>query len=271
MSPRQRSFLKWPGNKYHCINHILPQLQPGQRLIEVFSGSATLFFNTEYPSYLLAEINQDVIALFTYLKNDGFKFISLCQKYFTDENNSAEHYYKLRQHFNQLPYSEERAAIFLYLNRFGFNGLCRYNLRGIYNVPFGRYIRPYFPLKELTYFFHKSQQAEFFHGDFRETFLKAKKGDILYCDPPYAPIQQDSNFSAYSGKRFLESAHVELAKLAENTAKKGIPVIISNHDTSFTRHQYRNADHIESFLVKRSINRKASERGFVKELIAIYR
>lgn len=160
--------------------------------------------------------------------------------------------------------------MFLYLNRHGYNGLCRYNQQGIYNVPFGLYVKPYFPEIEMRYFYQKAQQATFTQNDFRETFMLAQAGDVIYCDPPYAPLVQRSNFSTYTQKKFGEKEQIILADLARMSAARGISVIISNHDTEFTRQQYFDAE-IKAFEVKRSINCLGGNRGSAKELLAVFR
>lgn len=266
---RQRSFLKWAGNKYNCLNIIIPEFPQAARLIEPFTGSATIFLNTKFPKNILAEQNLDLINLFTSIKKEGDAFIQYSASLFTTDNNSEDKYYQLREKFNAISDPIERSALFLYLNKHGFNGLCRYNSQGIYNVPFGLYTKPYFPQKELELFMRKSKEARFIHSDFVDTFKIAKPGDLVYCDPPYSPIEQESNFSAYTSTKFAENEHIKLAKLAKNAAKRGVKVIISNHDTEFTREQYQGAT-IKSFTVSRFISRAADRRLPVKELIAIF-
>lgn len=267
---RIRPFLKWAGNKYRCLEHILSLLTPANRLIEPFAGSAALFINSDYPGYLLAEQNKDLIALYQYLQEEGESFIAYCESFFSPTNNCKSAYYSLREQFNHCHHKRTRAALFLYLNRHGYNGLCRYNQKGIYNVPFGRYNKPYFPKTEMLYFHQKSQTARFIQNDFRRTFKKALPGDLIYCDPPYAPLEQNSNFTSYSHKKFGEKEQITLAKLAIQSAAQGITVIISNHDTAFTRHHYRYGD-ITSFPVSRTINCRAEGRLPVNELLAIFR
>ncbi|MCP0913740.1 MULTISPECIES: Dam family site-specific DNA-(adenine-N6)-methyltransferase [Legionella] len=270
MTKKIRPFLKWAGNKYNCLEQILMSLPAANRLIEPFAGSAAIFINSNYPNYLVAEENKDLIALFSCLQKEGETFIAYCEQFFCPDNNYASQYYALRQIFNQENDPRLRAAIFLYLNRHGYNGLCRYNKQGIYNVPFGRYDKPYFPREEMIFFHHKSQMAHFIHADFRKTFALAKPGDVIYCDPPYAPRHQLTNFSSYIHKKFGQTEQILLAKLAMESATKGITVIISNHDTEFTRHHYQHAE-IISFSVKRSINRNGKNRLPVKELLAVFR
>ena len=80
--------------------------------------------NTDNPSYLLAEANQDLISLFSFLKTEQNEFIAYCRQFFSKENNQEFRYYELRAQFNASQNARERAAMFLYLNRHGYNGLC---------------------------------------------------------------------------------------------------------------------------------------------------
>ncbi len=264
-----KPFLKWAGNKYRCLEHILGSLPPANRFIEPFTGSAAIFLNVQYPDYLLAEANSDLVYLFQCLQADGASFITFCEPFFSQANNCESQYYLFRDKFNKSTDRTERAALFLYLNRHGYNGLCRYNQKGIYNVPFGRYIKPYFPRAEMTHFHHKSKQATFIHGDFRDTFAEANPGDIIYCDPPYAPLEQFSNFSSYTHTSFGEKEQIILAELAMEAAGRGITVAISNHDTPVTRQHYQHS-HITSFPVMRSISCRPENRGPVQELLAVF-
>lgn len=265
----QRSFLKWAGNKYNCLKYLLPEFPKSKRLIEPFTGSATIFLNTNFENNILAEKNIDLINLFESIKFGGEEFVNYCKSFFTNENNQKEKYYFFRDKFNQESNIIERSALFLYLNKHGYNGLCRYNSQGIYNVPFGRYVKPYFPYQELLVFIQKSKSAQFIQADFNETFNLAEPGDFIYCDPPYSPIQQETNFSSYTKNKFDKEEHIKLANIAKAAAAKGVKVMISNHDTEFTRENYAQAK-IKTFMVRRNISRKTNNRIKVKELIAIF-
>lgn len=264
-----RPFLKWPGNKYRIINFIKKHLPFGQRLIEPFAGSGAVFLNTDYPSYLLADNNKDLINVYQCLKENGPSFIEYCRTFFRPEYNTASRYYDLRLKFNTTTDVYEKSALFLYLNRHGYNGLVRYNSSGEFNVPFGRYAKPYFPEKEMLCFWGKSQKAEFICCDFRETLAMAQPGDVVYCDPPYVPLSDTSNFTEYSPGGFGESEQTILAEKAKQLANKGIPVLISNHDTEFTRSQYQSAQ-VYSFDVARFISCDSRNRNRVSELLALF-
>lgn len=267
---RRRSFLKWAGNKYSSLDNILAVLPKASRLIEPFAGSGVIFLNADYPQFIIGEENTDLIALFQALQQEGPVFISDCKFFFNDTSNTASYYYQRRDEFNQCTDPRQRALLFLYLNRHGYNGLCRYSIKSGYNVPFGDMKAPYFPEQEMQHFHQKSQQASFLQADFKETFKQARSGDVIYCDPPYAPRTQFSNFSSYTHKKFGEQEQIALAELAASYASKGITVVISNHDTTFTRHQYRDSQ-IISFPVKRTINCQGANRLPVQELLAIFK
>jgi DNA adenine methylase len=266
----QRPFLKWAGGKYTSLSRILHRLPEAKRFIEPFAGSGVVFINTEYPNYLIGEANADIIGIFQSLQQEGDGFIDYCETFFCSQNNTALQYYAFREQFNEATDPKLRAALFLYLNRHGFNGLCRYNSKGIYNVPFGSYAKPFFPRDNMQYFYQKSQDVIFKHADFTELFNIATPGDIIYCDPPYVPLpHQISNFSTYTAHPFDENQQVILAKISMQAAKRGITVIISNHDTAFTRHHYQHSE-IHAFEVARVISSKTAQRDPAKELLAIF-
>ncbi|KTC96493.1 DNA adenine methylase [Legionella geestiana] len=264
-----KPFLKWAGGKYRQLSRILAVLPPGRRLIEPFTGSGAVFINTSYREYILGEANPDLVALFTHIQQDGCAFIDWCESFFTPQNNTEDRYYAFRERFNASKDSRERSALFIYMNRHGYNGLCRYNRRGGFNVPFGRYAKPGFPRREMEFFQQKSQNARFVHCDFRETFMLAEPGDIIYCDPPYVPLSPSANFSTYTGSAFGEDDHIALAHLARSSRERGVPVVISNHDTPFTRTHYIDAS-IEAFRVRRHISCLGTQRGFAPELLAFF-
>jgi DNA adenine methylase len=121
-----KPFLKWAGSKTKVVKHLRPLFPVGEyRLIEPFVGSGVVFLNTDYQTSLLSDANEDIINIFQSLKDNGENFIRRCKRLFTEENNSQERFYELREDFNDCEETEERAALFLYLNRHCFNGLCR--------------------------------------------------------------------------------------------------------------------------------------------------
>lgn len=269
MDMRTRPFLKWAGSKYRILDHILARLPAGARLIEPFAGSAAVFMNAEYDRYLLADTNADLIALYQTLKREGPRFIEYCRSYFTPEHNRPEAYYALRDAFNASDDPTERSALFVYLNRHGYNGLCRYNSAGRFNVPIGRYQRPYFPEREMEAFWRKARHARFRHGDFAAVMDGARAGDVIYCDPPYVPLSASANFTSYAAGGFGLPEQERLAACATRAAARGVPVLISNHNTAFTRRAYRGAK-LSKFPVRRFISCNGSKRDHARELLALF-
>lgn len=265
-----KPFLKWAGGKLRIVDRIKAVLPPGRRLIEPFIGSGALFLNSDYDAYLLADANADLINLYQHLQRNGDGFIAYCKTFFVAENNGEEQFYTLRRQFNGTQDVVEKAALFVYLNKHCYNGLCRYNARGEFNVPFGRYKQPYFPAAEMAYFYQKAQQAQFFAQDFMATMMAAAPGDVLYCDPPYAPLSATANFTSYSAEAFGPAQQQKLAEMADWLRQQGITVVISNHDTPFTRTLYATADEHLYFAVQRHISCDGANRSKAEELLAVY-
>ncbi len=179
--------------------------------------------------------------------------------------------YKLRDIFNTTKNIKEKSAIFLYLNRHAYNGLCRYNKQGKFNTPFGRYSNPYFPEKEMLDFIVKCEKCnvEFTNKDFREVMERAVKGDVVYCDPPYVPLSSTANFTDYSQNGFTMQDQIDLTNLAMELASRGIPVIISNHSTVSVIEAYREAK-IYHFTVRRTISCNGNKRENAPEILAVF-
>lgn len=150
-----KPFLKWAGSKYKIMDRILDTLPKGQRLIEPFAGSGAVFLNTDFDEYLIADSNEDLINLFQLMQNHGDEFISYGTTFFTSENNTELAFYKLRSEFNECLDPVKKSALFIYLNRHCFNGLCRYNSKGKFNVPFDRYAKPTFSSESISKFTKK--------------------------------------------------------------------------------------------------------------------
>lgn len=268
---KQRAFLKWAGGKYGLVEDIQRHLPPARKLVEPFVGAGSVFLNTDYDHYLLADINPDLINLYNLLKERPEDYVSEAKRWFVAENNRKEAYLSIRAEFNKTDDVMYRSLAFLYMNRFGFNGLCRYNKKGGFNVPFGSYKKPYFPEAELEFFAEKAKKATFVCEGYPETFRRARKGSVVYCDPPYAPLSNTANFTSYAGNGFTLDDQAALADIAEKAAtERGIPVLISNHDTTLTRRLYHGAE-LNVVKVKRTISRNGSGRNKVDELLALFR
>ena len=270
MQKKNRAFLKWAGGKYSLVEDIQARLPQANKLIEPFVGAGSVFLNTHYKRYLLNDINPDLINLYNFLKAQPDALINDAREFFSGKRNDEKMYYALRDEFNATQDEYYRAILFLYLNRHGYNGLCRYSLQGRFNVPFGRYKKPYFPEDEMYFFSEKSQKAIFTCLPFEKVFSRARRGNVIYCDPPYAPISKTAAFTSYAARSFGQDAQEKLAELATRTSKKrGIPVLISNHDLPLTRTLYKGAD-FSMLSVKRSISQNGAKRQPVDEILAFF-
>lgn len=266
---RTKPFLKWAGNKNRAKQHILPHLPKGRRLVEPFAGSCAISLATDYDRYLIADANADLIDMYRFIQSDHEAVIRHAEQLFRPDYNQDEAFYRLRAEFNESGTSVRKSAIFIYMNRHGFNGLCRYNSSGKFNVPFGKYRSPTCPSHEIRSFADFAAKAEFVCQSFDATFDRLRDGDVIYADPPYVPLSATSNFTAYAKEPFGPDEQQLLANCARSATAMGRPTLISNHDTPISRELYRDAD-IHSFDVQRLISSKASTRGVAPELLAVF-
>ena len=266
-----KTFLKWAGNKTSVVDKIAPYLV-GETLIEPFSGSCAVSLNSSFKNYICNDINADLINMYHLIQNNAEDYIEKVKLLFKN-GNDRERYNELRTIYNTTLDKDLKSQIFLYLNKHCFNGLCRYNNKGIFNTPFGSYSSPYFPEKEILEFHNYTKNNfEFLSIDFSEIFLRADNNTVIYCDPPYLKLTKTADFTNYAKDGFSYNKHLQLRDLAiQYSSEIKCTVIISNHDTSETRELYKDANELISFNVKRTISSKATNRTQAPELLAIYR
>lgn len=268
-----RPFLKWPGGKRRVVPFLLPHLDlPAKRLVEPFCGSCALSLAVadQAERFWLNDINSDLHNLLVQIKEAPDLLLAAVRPFFTPAKNRESSYYNLRDRFNRATEPLERAALFIYLNRHGYNGLCRYNSNGEFNVPFGRYSRPYFPALEIRDSLDVLARAEITAFDFEEVLDACGRGDVVYCDPPYVPLSETASFTSYSAGGFGLAEQERLARAAEGAAGRGALVVISNHDTPITRRLYQRAQ-CTYINVRRNISCDGDNRGLAREVIAVYR
>ncbi|MFY7165672.1 DNA adenine methylase [Enterobacter cloacae complex sp. SHL012] len=257
------TILKWAGNKTAIMSELKKHLPDGPRLVEPFAGSCAVMMATDYPHYLVADINPDLINLYQVIKEDVNSFIHLVERIFS-KFTTEEDYYKCRQFFNTVPLEPiEKAAYFLFLNRHCYRGLCRYNQRGLFNVPYGNYKKPYLPVDEIRAFAEKAVRATFICASYDETLAMLQAGDVVYCDPPY-----DGTFSGYHTAGFSDDDQYDLASILVRRSSEGHPIIVSNNDTRLIRSFYRKFT-LHRISTKRSIGVAAGEGKKADELIAV--
>jgi DNA adenine methylase len=222
--------LKWAGGK----RWLLPELrrywaktspEGPRRLVEPLAGGLAVALGLRPHDALLNDLNPHNINFYRWLAR-GLEVDVVM-------NNDAETYYRHRARFNELiakgdAETSEAAQLFYYLNRTGYNGLCRFNRRGEFNVPFGRH-RTINYAREFDVYTAAMARWRFTVGDFESIALRPD--DFVYADPPY-----DVEFTQYSKEAF---GWEEQMRLAEWLAKHTGPVVLSNQATDRIMKLYR--------------------------------
>ncbi|MES3530302.1 Dam family site-specific DNA-(adenine-N6)-methyltransferase [Enterobacter hormaechei] len=266
----QRPFLKWAGGKYSLLPDLDRLIPAGKRLVEPFVGGGSVFLNSEkHESFLLADVNADLINLYQMLEVDHIRVCSLAKILFERANSEAA-YKELRDEFNnQRMGAPERAAAFLFLNRHCFNGLIRYNRDGFFNVGWGKYEAPYFPEIEIKAFKQKSHKCVFLNAGFRRTLALAGEGDVVYCDPPYEPLPGTAGFTNYAAGGFSWADQISLAESCVAAHQRGAKVLISNSTAPRVLELYEQHGFILHHVdARRSISSKGSTRETAKDIVA---
>lgn len=262
----EKPYLKWVGGKTRVLDQLLPHLQTGKRLVEPFVGSGAVFINTNYDEYLLCDFNEDLINLHIAVRDNLKRTVKDTKELF--KHNNPVQYYKFRDEYNKSQDGYERAVLLLYLNRHCFNGLVRYNTKGIYNASYGKYKTVYYPEDELMFFHERSQNAVFKHQDFEQTLAECREGDVVFCDPPYIPLNYTSNFTNYNKEPFNMKHQVKLKSLLDDLSKQGISVSATNSNNETVRELYKGFA-FEALDIQRLISCKGETRKKVIELMMV--
>ena len=241
------SFIKWAGGKGRMTSHIIQHMPSGTfRYFEPFAGGAAVFFELfrqkRVTRAVLGDNNPDLMNAYRVIKSSVDELIQELQSgYYVYDKTS---YLKIR---SQAPTEAVvKAARFIYLNRTCYNGLYRVNKDGGFNVPFGTYDNPKIcdatNLRAVSLSLRKVKLVE---KSFSESVREAKKGDVVYLDPPYFPISATSNFTAYTKSGFGLKEHTELAMVFANLADRGVCTIMSNSAAPTVRRLFRDYNIIE--------------------------
>lgn len=301
-----RSPLKYPGGKADLLKSGFT-FPKSDRFIEPFAGSAICSLNSASPHLVIADSNWDIVNFFRQISlGHADTILYKCEEYWkaeadlrlasmtkkdyenldTDEQKGSVKYHVLRTLFNTLKAQDKDkhalklACLFLYLNRHGFNGLCRYNQKGDYNVPYGKHVNPYFPereVEETQRIFTEKDSVTLLCCDYEDldeelsdrTETPIGAWDVIYCDPPYSPLDGKTAFTTYDGNEFDEADHEWLYAKCKIWRNQGATVILSNSDTSFTRNLYKQ-QRVEYRQSKRSISANAEGRKKTNEVIVYF-
>ncbi len=249
--------LKWAGGKRWLVPYLRELWSPyrSRRLVEPFCGGLSVALGLMPERALLNDVNPHLINFYRWLQR-GLK-IEL------EMENDRGLYYRYRERFNTLiregrHETKEAAELFYYLNRTGYNGLCRFNRRGEFNVPFGRYKKIGYR-KDFSPYGEVLSRWEFRCGDFESIPLKPT--DFIYADPPY-----DVEFRQYSSGGFSWEDQV---RLAEWLARHPGPVVISNQATERIVELYRKLGFELDYLDGPRMISCKGDRTPAKEVLAI--
>ncbi|EKR7776176.1 Dam family site-specific DNA-(adenine-N6)-methyltransferase [Salmonella enterica] len=269
-SVRIKPFLKWAGGKFGVIDDLLAHMPHGHRLIEPFAGGGSIFLNAGFDEAIVSDACQDLILTYQVMQREPLALIDKANVMFREGNN-PEYFDDIKVRFNRRDMTQmERAAAFIYLNRHCYNGLMRYNRQGEFNVGFGKYRQPYFPLAELEAFSAVASRCTFAVADCNDTVALADEGDVVFCDPPYEPMPGKSGFTNYSGQSFRFDDQVRLAQSLKAAHQRGASVVITNSGAPAIRELYTSMGFdVRPLRARRSISCTGETRETVTDIIGV--
>jgi len=257
MSVSLKPPLKWAGGKRWLVPHLKPiwERYSERRYVEPFCGGLAVVLGLQPERALLNDINPHLINFYRHLQNGMQPRIKM--------RNDERLFYKHRERFNKLIQnggvkSSEAAELFYYLNRTCFNGLCRFNKGGGFNVPFGTYGKINYA-SDFSQYTQTFRQWEFTSVDFAS--VKTEATDFIYADPPY-----DVEFTTYSAGGFSWD---DQKRAAELLAKHSGPVVISNQATPRIVELYEGLGFELSYLAGPRRISCTGDRTAAREVLAI--
>jgi DNA adenine methylase len=257
---REQTFsppLKWAGGKRWQLPYLIPiwRAHSHRRLVEPFCGGLAVALGLSPRRALLNDANPHLINFYRWLQRGFVADIEM--------DNDETLFNRQRARFNELlqtgsETTAEAAALFYFLNRTGYNGLCRFNKQGEFNVPFGRYKTIKYR-RDFTPYAARLRSWEFASVDFAA--LATTPGDFIYADPPY-----DVEFTAYSQGGF--SWHDQV-RVAECFARHRGPVVLVNQSTTRIEELYRSLDYsVQHLDAPRRISCTGDRRP-AREVVAV--
>lgn len=269
-----KPFTKWVGEKRQLLKPIL-ELLPDKynHYYELFIGGGAVLFELAPNQASINDRNAELILAYNVIKHNVEELIVELKKHAL--NNNKDYYLDIRSmdrdaRINGLT-DVERAARLLYMLRVCFNGLYRVNSKNQFNVPYGSYKNPKIVdednLREVSAYLNK-HNVTITNLDFEEASKNITKGDLVYLDPPYAPLSKTESFTSYTADGFSSNDQVRLRDLFIELTNRGAYVILSNSSANLVYELYQPyAKQIIEVDATRMINSKASNRGAVKEVL----
>jgi DNA adenine methylase len=269
-------FVKWAGGK----RQLLPQIEERMpekynNYIEPFVGGGAVVFGLLPENALINDINEALINAYRQICNEPDMFLKVINKFDQEMwEDGKKYYYSLREHYNdklmKAEYDVELAALFVFINKHCFNGLYRVNGKGLFNVPYNNSRRSSVDESLIMEVSEYLQGITIMNGDFQEISASAKKGDFIFLDSPYAPLNPTS-FESYTKEGFDIESHRRLSKFYDELTAKGCYCMLTNHNTELINELYGNKGYkIDVVSVKRMINSDASNRVGEEVIICNY-
>lgn len=269
-------FVKWAGGKRQLIPQIRERMpETYNRYFEPFVGGGAVVFGIRPSKALINDINRALINVYQRICNDPEEFLREIKKIDSEMwEDGKQYYYSIREHYNdklmKSEYDVELAALFVFLNKHCFNGLYRVNKKGLFNVPYNNTRRVSVEEDTIWAVSGYLQKVTIMQGDFEDACKDAKKGDFIFLDSPYAPLNPTS-FDSYTKEGFDIESHKRVSKLFDELTQKGCYCMLTNHNTEFIHSLYENKGYrIDVVNVKRMINSDASKRVGKEVIIRNY-
>ncbi|MDE5782102.1 MAG: DNA adenine methylase [Lachnospiraceae bacterium] len=274
-------FVKWAGGKRQLLSQIKERMpEKYNNYYEPFVGGGAVIFELLPKDALINDINKALINTYKQIRNMPQEFLEAVNKLDTKmleqitDVLSKEYYYSLREHYNdklmKAEYDVELAALFVFINKHCFNGLYRVNGKGFFNVPYNNSRRVSVDEKAIMDISKYLQGVIIIEGDFEVACANAKKGDFVFLDSPYAPLNPTS-FESYTKEGFDIESHKRLAKLYDELTVRGCYCMLTNHNTELINELYGSKSYkIDVVSVKRMINSDASNRVGEEVIICNY-
>lgn len=269
-------FVKWAGGKRQLIPQIR-EIMPEKynNYYEPFVGGGAVLFELQPANALINDINKALINTYNIICNEADAFLEAVNR--LDEEmweDGKKYYYSVREHYNdklmKSEYDVELAALFVFINKHCFNGLYRVNGKGLFNVPYNNSRRTSADENVIREVSKYLKGVKIINGDFEEACKDAKKGDFVFIDSPYAPLNPTS-FESYTKEGFDIESHKRVAKLYDELTARGCYCMLTNHNTELINELYGNKGYkIDVVSVKRMINSDASNRVGKEVIICTY-
>ena len=269
-------FVKWAGGKRQLIPQIRERMpEKYNDYYEPFVGGGAVIFALLPANALINDINKALINTYRTICNESDAFLKEVNRLDNDIwEDGKKYYYSIREHYNdklmRSEYDVELAALFVFINKHCFNGLYRVNGKGLFNVPYNNSRRVSIDEEDIMAASKYLKGVTIIDGDFEQACKNAKKGDFVFIDSPYAPLNPTS-FESYTKEGFDIESHKRLAKLYDELTARGCYCMLTNHNTELINELYGNKDYkIDVVSVKRMINSDASNRVGEEVIICNY-